>query len=283
MWWECTLLNTSWLSRTGDRWAVRIVTDGKSKGGKVRFETYRVKKQRGPNGEDPNFATVARGVGTCVHCRQAISSEEIKAQARGESVHGKWQDRLYCVVAVRYQPRLDKHGKPQRYKSGARAGEIRSEKIRFYRPPNEADLRALAEAERRLKEHWSDWERQDLIPTEAIPEGHKTLEPLRVGMTRWCDLFTPRQLLGHVTMVEELSRMKPEILAELGEERGRAVITYLQFAIDKCVDYNSKQTRWIPQREIVSGTFGRHDFSVKWTFGEIIYTGPIQEGMGFPK
>jgi putative DNA methylase len=44
--------------------------------------------------------------------------------------------------------------------------------------------------------------------------------------------------------------------------------------IDKCVDYNSKQTRWIPQRAIVSGTFGRHDFSLKWTFGEMIFTGP---------
>jgi putative DNA methylase len=270
---EAPLLNTSWLSRTGDRWAVRIVTDGKSKGGKVRFETYRVRKQRGPNGEDPNFATVARGVGTCVHCRQAISSEEIKAQARGESVHGKWQDRLYCVVAVRYQPRLDKHCKPQRYKSGARAGEIRSEKIRFYRPPNEADLRALAEAERRLKEHWSDWERQDLIPTEHFPEGND-MRPVMYGMSRWCDLFTPRQLLGHVTMVEELNRMKPEILAELGKERGCAVITYLQFAIDKGLDYNSRQTRWEYTRGIVKGTFGRHDFSLKWTFGEMIFVGP---------
>jgi adenine-specific DNA methylase len=77
-----------------------------------------------------------------------------------------------------------------------------------------------------------------------------------------------------VTLVEELNRLKPQILEELGEERGKAVITYLQFAIDKEVDYNSKQTRWITQRCSVSGTFSRHDFSVKWTFGEIIATGP---------
>ncbi len=56
------------------------------------------------------------GEGTCVHCKQAIETDEIKAQARGESPHGKWKDRLYCVVAVRYQPKLDKNGSPQRYK-----------------------------------------------------------------------------------------------------------------------------------------------------------------------
>ncbi|MHB1125576.1 MAG: DUF1156 domain-containing protein [Bacillota bacterium] len=270
---EAPLLNTCWLSKEGEKWGVRIVTDGRSRGGKVWFETYHVKANRGPNGEDPDYATVNGGVGTCIHCRQAITSDEIKSQGRGESPHGKWQDRLYCVAAVRYQPKLDKSGGLQRYKGGERAGEIKTEKILFFRPPNAQDLKALTEAEKRLQQCWPEWERQGLIPTETIPLGHKTTEPLRVGMTRWCDMFTPRQLLGHLTLVEELNRIKPAILEELGEERGRAVVTYLQFMLDKCVDYNSRQTRWIPQRAIVSGTFGRHDFSMKWTFGEIIYTG----------
>ena len=271
---EAPLLNTCWLSKEGDKWGVRIVTDGRKKGGKVRFETYRVKGNRGPDGEDPDLATVKGGVGTCVHCRQAVPAGEIKAQARGESPHGRWRDRLYCVVAVRRQPKLDKHGRPERYKTGERAGEIKTGKVRFFRPPNDRDLEALAEAEKLLQERWPDWERQGLIPTENIPRGHKTMEPLRVGMTRWFDLFTPRQLLGHLTLAEELNRLKYEILRELGRERGRAVVTYLQFMIDKGLDYNSKQTRWIPQRAIVSGTFGRHDFSLKWTFGEMIFTGP---------
>lgn len=271
---EAPLLNTCWLSKEGEKWGVRIVTDGQKKGGKAWFETYRVTGSRGPRGDDPNFATVDNGVGTCIHCRQAIPADEIKAQARGESPHGKWQDRLYCVVAVRYQPKLDKHGRPEIYKSGQRAGEIKTEKVRFFRPPNDRDLKALDEAEGLFQKRWPGWESQGLIPTENIPKGHKTMEPLRVGMTRWCDMFTPRQLLGHLTLVEELNRLEPEILKEFGQERGRAVVTYLQFMIDKCVDYNSKQTRWIPQRAIVSGTFGRHDFSLKWTFGEMIFTGP---------
>ncbi len=272
---DAPLLNTCWLSKQdGDRWGVKIIPDGKKRGGSVRFETYRVKGGSGPNGEDPEFSTVSRAVGTCIHCRQAISADEIKRQARGESQHGTWMDRLYCVVAVRHQPKLDKNGQPKRYKSGDKKGQIKTKKITFFRPPNQRDLEALQEAKRRLDDKWPEWERQGLIPTENIPDGHKTKEPLRVGMTRWCDMFTPRQLLGHLTLVEELNRLKPQILEELGEEEGRAVVTYLQFAIDKGVDYNSKQTRWITQRQSVSGTFGRHDFSVKWTFGEMVFTGP---------
>lgn len=270
---EVPLLNTCWLSKEGEKWGVRMVTDGRPRDGRVRFATYRLKGNRGPNGEDPDFATVKDGVGLCVHCRQAIPADEIKAQARGESPHGRWQDRLYCVVAVRCQPKLDKHGRPQRYKSGERAGEIKIEKVRFFRPPNDRDLEALREAERRLAGCWPGWERQGLIPTERFPEGND-MRPAIYGMARWCDMFTPRQLLGHLILVEELNRLKPEILRELGEERGRAVVTYLQFMIDKCLDYNSKQTRWHYNRGVLINTFGRHDYSIKWTFGEMILTGP---------
>jgi len=267
---EAPLLNTCWLSKAAkDAWGVRAVPQD----GKVRFETYRVKGGRGPNGEDPDTATVNRGTGQCVHCKQAIDGDEIKRQARGESPHGAWKDRLYAVVAVRFEPKLDARGRPQRYSSGARKGEIKTTKVRYFRPPNVRDLEALAEAERQLAERWDAWDAAGFIPTERLPDGEKTREPIRYGMPRWCDLFTPRQLLGHLTLVERLNQMKPDILAELGEARGRAVVTYLQFVIDKGVDYNSRQTRWIPQRAIVSGTFGRHDFSLKWTFGEMIFSG----------
>ncbi len=271
---EAPLLNTCWLSKEQkDPWGVRIVVDGQKRNGKVTFETYRVQKGRGPQGEDPNFATVNKGTGLCVHCRQAITGEEIKAQARGESPHGRWSDRLYAVVAVRFEPKLDKQGQPQRFKTGPQKGEIKTQKIRFFRAPNEKDLEALQRAEARLKEKWDAWEAEGLIPTERIPEGND-MRPVYYGMPRWCDLFTPRQLLGHLTMAEGLNRLKPRILAELGEERGRAVITYLQLAMDKGLDYNSRQTRWEYTRGVVKGTFGRHDFSLKWTFGEMIFTGP---------
>ncbi len=169
---EASLLNTCWLSKEAcDPWGVKVVTDGASRNGKVRFETYRISAGQGPDSEDPNLATVKRGVGRCVHCRQAIDGDEIKRQARGESEHGKWQDRLYAVVAVRYQPKLDKHGKQQYYKSGEKKGRIKTEKIRFFRASNRRDLEALDAAKDRLNEKWDDWDAAGLIPTEKFPRG----------------------------------------------------------------------------------------------------------------
>ncbi len=271
---DAPLLNTFWLSKeVSDPWGVRVITDGASRNGKVRFETYRVKNGRGPNGENPEAYTVSDGVGQCLHCKQAIDGDEIKAQARGESAHGKWNDRLYAVVAVRRQPKLDKDGKVQRFATGARAGELKTERIRYFRGPNELDLRGLQLAEAKLLENWEAWDAASLIPTEAFPVGND-MRPVTYGMPRWCDLFTPRQLLGHLTLVEELIRLIPEIQEALGTERTKAVATYLQFMIDKGVDYNCRLNTWENSRGVVKHIFSKHDFSIKWTFGEMIFSGP---------
>lgn len=280
---QAPLLNSFWLSKEdGDKWAVRLHIRSKSQ---VDIEPYRVKgsltKQQV---SELDAGTVTDGRGTCPHCRQVIDGDEIKAQGRGESTHGKMIDRLFCIVAVRFQPKLKKNGQVDRYASGERAGEIKTHKVRFFRAPTKRDFDAIALAEKTLAERWDYFERHDLIPTEQIPAGHKTGDeggagsgtdkPLKLGTEKWYQMFTPRQLLGHLTLMDALREIKPRIIAELGEDRGRAVVTYLQFAIDKGVDYNSRQTRWEYTRGIVKGTFGRHDYSFKWTFGEMVFSGP---------
>lgn len=267
------LLNAFALQKKSDGWMVLPEIEGFPGHKKVRFVPVRLKNGKGPHGEDPEQGTVKGGVGTCIHCGQAIASDEIKRQACGESEYGTWSDDLYCVVSVRQQPKLDKDGNVMRYTSGPNKGQVRTEKVTFFREPTAEDYAALDRAKQALEENWDRWEAMDLIPTEKIPEGHKTAEPLRVGVERWCDMFTPRQLLGHLTAMETLHNMMLEILAEHGQEKGTAIITYLQYMIDKCVDYNSKQTRWHYSRGVLVGSFGRHDFSLKWSFGELIYTG----------
>lgn len=268
---DAPLLNSFWLSKSGDRWGVAIKPQADRS---VRFEPFEVSANNlGPSGEDMDARTVTRGVGQCVHCHQAISGDEIKRQARGESEHGQWQDVLYCVVGIRLEPRLDKHGKVQRFASGARKGQIKTRRVRYFRAPNQADLEALEAAGRELEARRLEFEMKGLVPNEPFPPGND-MRPVNYGMPTWADMFTPRQLLGHLTVMEALHDAKPQILAELGEDKGRAVITYLQLAIDKVVDYNSKQTRWHFSRGVLVGTFGRHDFSLKWTFGEMVYAGP---------
>ena len=267
------LLNSFALAKKKDGWMVIPKIEGMTGHRTVRFIPVRLVNGKGPNGENPEEGTVNKGTGRCLHCGQAIDSEEIKRQARGESDHGTWQDRLYCVVGVRLQPKKDKEGNILRYASGAHKGEIRTEKVTFFREPTEADFAALQRAEKKLQENWSRWDDMDLIPTEKIPEGHKTAELLRVGITRWCDMFTPRQLLGHLTAMETLRNMSKAILVAEGQEKGTAIVHYLQYMIDKGLDYNSRQTLWHAKRGVLAHTFTRHDFSNKWTFGELIYTG----------
>jgi len=269
---QAPLLNSFWLSKEdGDKWAVRLIVRGKSQ---VDLEPYRL------TGSVPkdfvaelDTGTVTDGKGTCPHCKQVIEGDDIKTQGRSESSHGRMEDRLFCIVAVRYQPKLKADGSIDRYASGDRAGEIKTKKVRFFRTPFQRDFNAVKLSEQRLAEKWDHFEKLDLIPTELFPDGND-MRPRIYGMPRWCDLFSPRQLLGHLTLMEGLQKLKPQILESLGPDRGRAVITYLQFAIDKGLDFNSKQTRWEYTRGIVKGTFGRHDFSFKWTFGEMVFAGP---------
>lgn len=255
------LLNAFVLQKKSDGWMVVPRFEGYPGKKHVKFEPVRLKNGKGPRGEDPEQGTVKLGTGSCIYCGQAIESGEIKKQACGTSSYGIWKDELYSVAANHQITTTNKNG------------QVKKKTELFFREPTEEDRSALARAEAALKGKWDYWESLDIIPTESIPKGHKTSEPLAVGIERWCDMFTPRQLLGHLTAMESLHDMIPIIINEQGEEKGKAIITYLQYMIDKCVDYNSRQTRWIPQRCSVSGTFSRHDFSLKWTFGEMIYTG----------
>jgi adenine-specific DNA methylase len=47
----------------------------------------------------------------------------------------------------------------------------------------------------------------------------------------------------------------------LSQER-RAAFVYLAFSLDKLLNFNSRMTRWIPQREVMAGTFDTHDFAL---------------------
>ncbi|MBS4155304.1 DUF1156 domain-containing protein [Cobetia sp. MC34] len=267
---DAPLLNAFWLSKQGESSCI-VVKPQPDK--TVRFEPVEVTSgDRGPNAEDLDAGTVSRGVGQCVHCHQAISGDEIKRQARGESEFGKWKDILYCVVALRLEPKLDKHGNVQRFATGARKGEAKSHKVRYFRAPNEVDIKALKDAEVELEERRLDFDIKGLVPNEPFPQGND-MRPVNYGMPTWADMFTPRQLLGHLSVMEALHDVKPKIIDKLGEEKGCAVITYLQFMLDKVTDYNSRQTRWEYTRGVVKGGFGRHDFSLKWTFGEMVYAG----------
>ena len=205
--------------------------------------------------------TVTGGDAKCPYadCLRIVDGEEIHRQAQT----GTMGDQLYAIV---YKKRI---------KTKTKAGKNRFKWVRGYRAPVEGDDNA-ASIQRRVEESAAEWGALDLLPSEMIPTGQKTAEPLRFGYRRWRDLFSPRQLLGHVIGVEIFT----ELVARLNpnDQLGRVALAYLSLSLDKLRDYNSRMTRWHSGRQVIVNTFDRHDFAFKWSYAEMA---PLIVGGGY--
>ena len=243
---------------TGVRLKPKLGSGPGSEGRICSFEIVQSAKEQ-------SEGTVARGAGTCPYpdCSRVIDGDEIKRQAQA----GQMGEQLFTVV---YKKRVEKI-----LKSGKRG---KDKWVRGYRSPRPEDDNS-AEIQARLAEKLPEWEALDMVPSETIPDGNKTTEPQRYGMNVWRDLFSPRQLLCHGTSVEVFREMLDADRAEgkLDEVR-QAAYGYLAFSIDKLLNYNSRMARWIVQREVMAGTFDRHDFAFVWSYAEMA---PLIVGLGY--
>ena len=222
------------------------------------FEIVKSDREQSPG-------TVSRGDGTCPYpdCGRVIDGDEIKTQARA----GQMGEQLFVVV---YKERVVKT-----LKSGKRG---KDKWVRGYRAPRSGDDNG-AEIEAKLAEKLPEWEALDIVPGERIPDGNKTTEPQRYGMSKWQDLFSPRQLLCHGTSVEVFREMLDADRAEgkLNEVR-QAAYGYLALSLSKMCDYNSRMCVWHAYRAVIGHTFSQHDFSFKWSYAEMA---PLIVGLGY--
>ena len=194
----------------------------------------------------PPAPTYGRGNATSLFTGTPIPGDYIKAMAQGTPgvPQGKLGSQLY-VIATKATTKLN------------------------FRAPEQTDLEALAAAETELQRLRPGWERGNVIPTEGIPEGEKTKEPLRVGHTTWASLFSPRQLLALGVLVEELRELREEIVETEGEEVGEAVGHLLAVVLDKSANHCSYLASWNAPRQVMRSVFDRHDFSFKPTHAEM--------------
>ncbi len=219
--------------KSGARVVARPVADKKQ-------GTWQVKITTLPKDAHPPQPTYDNGKGVSLFTNLQIPADYIKGKAQ----QGQMRSALYAV-ALKKGPEL------------------------WFEPPTAEDLKALEQAERELKRLRPAWEKTNIIPTEVIPVGDKTGEPMVRGMVRWADLFSPRQLLCLGVLVEELRNLRPEIIAAEGRELGEAIVHLLALTVDKFANRNATQATWIPQRGVLGQVFQRHDFSFKSTFGEM--------------
>jgi len=143
-----------------------------------------------------------------------------------------------------------------------------NERGRQFREPSDADRAAVTAAEEELAANIARWEIEGRVPDEAVHVGQETERSVAMGITRWRDFFTPRQLLTQMVFSEELEATLAEAAESLDADTLKALALYLAFAIDKSVDYNSRASSWHSSRLTVRNTFDRHDFAFKWSFTE---------------
>lgn len=192
---------------------------------------------------DPTNASsgyVQRGNGISPYDNLIIDGEYIKEEAQA----GRMTPLLYAV-AIRNA-----------------AGD------RTFRAPTETDLESIQAAEARYASVETEWIAEGYLPGDQIPAGHKTAEPQRFGLSRWLDMFTPRQALVHGTFSRQFERLMPEVREALGTDLADAVLFELALMQGKALNWNSRLASWDVSRQKMRSVFDQHNFAFKWTFAE---------------
>jgi adenine-specific DNA methylase len=223
-----------------------MVPDRKQK--KVKFEIVEGSKLD----FDPKDGTIRLGSVFCPVCKEGTYSKtEIKGVIREE---GFGQQPLAVVL---FDP---KHG-------------------RRYRLFTESDLTAYSKAvETRGKLDNTSGERLRPVPDEPISTDYDwVLKPPMFGLTKWGDIFNPRQTVSLVCFIEKVRRAHELILRECGDQQyARAVTTYLALAVDRLADFCSTLCvlNNVGGRGVVH-TFGRQALSIAWDYAESNPLNPI--------
>jgi putative DNA methylase len=241
---EIPLMRQTWLAKKDKKKiALRLIPNQHSR----RIDAQIV----GANGEridfDPDEGTVSRAHVRCPLCGGTIDDKTTRRLFR----EGKSGQRLMAVVL--HHPN--------------RPGKT-------YRLPTERDLAAyraaeaaLVRARHRLAQDWGI----DPVPDEPLPP----LETLgfrvqRYGLTRWGDLFNPRQKLALITFADKVRQAHAHLLSQGAEpEFAKAVATYLALGVDRVASFCNGLSMWINQRELIADVFTRQALPMVWDYAEV--------------
>jgi adenine-specific DNA methylase/very-short-patch-repair endonuclease len=238
---------------TSDWYAVKPIPNPAEK--RVDFELVKGRKGKGTtiqtdDGDfDPSdFNTISRGVGKCPNCENIIETDVIYEQGRS----GKLGHKIYAIAYRKGQGSLE------------------------FRLPNAKDIQAVQKSKDRLEKIFQ--ENQLIIPQVEIPYGHQFAERsslIQQGIDRWDKAFNPRQLLTLVTYVEILSDTKEKLAIQYEPEQVKAILTYLSFVLERCVNRNSRLGHWHSSRAYAEIAMAQHSLNLNWNYPETAGNGEL--------
>ena len=251
---EIPLMRSFWLCKKSKRkWALRHrVERCEGEPPSVEFEVFEPKSDREVSG-----ATVTRAKATCVCCGAVLPPDRVRAQLAAQK----------GGADVVFDTEGDRTG-------GARMTAVvilrPDERGRHYRLPMAADYEAVRMAQERMAQTLKEWDRGGKrglcpVPDEPTPAGGgsgagRAFSVQRYGMFQWGDLFTARQKVVLVDLLD-------------GVRSGSAgLVSELACAFNRVSMSNMSCTRWNAVAEKMQHTFGRQAIPMVWDFAEVVVT-----------
>jgi putative DNA methylase len=245
---EIPLMRQTWLAKKDNRKvALKLIPNKHAR----RLDLEIVGQDGRPIDFDPEEGTVSRAHVRCPLCGGTIDDKTTRKLFR----EGKSGQRLMAVVL--HHPK--------------RTGKT-------YRLPTERDLEAyraaetaLEEKRARLREEWGI----DPVPDEQIQmTGRGQITTPLFGLTKFGDLFNPRQKLALITFAEKVRQAHANILAQGAEpEFAKAVATYLALVVDELARFTSVLNPWKVDAEAIVHVFGRQALPMLWDYCENVPVG----------
>ena len=212
---------------------------------------YKLEQAKSP--DSFSNGTLRRGSATCPVCGYTVPGARVRKQAAAKQ-GGADAARLLAVYCD-------------------------SPKGRFYREPNQRDLAAFAQAKAFVEERrlLTLDDGTPMVPDEELPYLRSIFNINLIGVSRWDQMFSSRQLASLLTLAKLVRACFEKIKAK-DSEFAIAVATVLALAVDRQADYSSSICTWVQGGEFVGHTFAQgQSLPIKWDFAETV---PFASGSG---
>ena len=246
---EIPLMRSFWLCKKTDRRrALRHrVVRRTSAAPSIEFEVFEPKTEK-----EVTRGTVRRARATCLACSAVLSPERVRAQIVEQNGGA---DAIFDSAGHRV--------------GGARMLAVAmlrpGERGRQYRVPEARDYVAVRKAQERVATILKKWEQHGKQgfcpfpdePLQRVPVPFGVINVWVYGMLRWGDMFTARQKVALLSLVQAVQRIEQVELRET-----------LALVISKLSEIACAVCAWEPIAECPRHIFGRQAIGMAWDFGE---------------